>query len=360
MPKKNRFLRKPKKRDIKRILVIYWGFYGDVLVTTPLLEALRRGYPCAYITYVLGRGADHAEHVSVLLKHNPHVDECLVSDTSILVKLLKRKPYDMVIDLCDLKASRLMYKISAAKTKIWGEWRNIPKHFFYNHLIGSRRGPVLKVLIRQKRICRITKFLSIARFLGINTQGLKFPKIYLLKNEKKSARKYLARFRKIAGPLIAMHPGGQNPFRLWKARNYSLLADELIEKLNARVIIFNTKAEEPLAKKIAKFAHHKVSRIFEKDLRKYVALLTACDLFISTDGGPLQMALAVGVPTLGIFHNRVSASYWYNYRKRQGLSTFITYRSLYMIEKKNKRGVDRRDEKEIRLVFRRAQKILKR
>ena len=85
---------------INRILIIFWGHFGDTLVTTPLLECLRKGFPGSYITYILG-GSGHYlfEHASKILYHNPNVDKYIKSDESIFYKICLERRYDLAIDL---------------------------------------------------------------------------------------------------------------------------------------------------------------------------------------------------------------------------------------------------------------------
>lgn len=352
------FLTENLKKKIKRILIIYWGFFGDVLISTPFIEVLRRGFPKAHITYLLGRGAYYAEHVSKLLQHNPHIDECIKSDPSILAKLLSCSPYDLAIDLCDKKTTRMITKVSGAKVIIRGRYRQIPKKVFYNVRLDGKKKPFLKIPVKQDRLYRVEQFLAITRLLGINSNGIMLPKIYLLKKEKILAKKYIENLRDKKGDIIiAMHPGGQDPFRLWETGNYALLADRLIERFNAKIIIFYAGGEKSLTEEVCNLSHYKIIKIHEKDIRKYVALLTACDLFITTDGGPLQMVLAAGGSAVGIFHHRPNALYWYN-RKRKGLFCVFTERRHYNTEEALKNRINKIDEKEVEMVFKKAQEAL--
>jgi hypothetical protein len=57
------------RQPVESILVLQANHIGDLLMTTPLLEVLRKGFPRARIT--VAAGAWNAE----TLAHNPHVDE---------------------------------------------------------------------------------------------------------------------------------------------------------------------------------------------------------------------------------------------------------------------------------------------
>jgi ADP-heptose:LPS heptosyltransferase len=57
-----------------------------------------------------------------------------------------------------------------------------------------------------------------------------------------------------------------------------------------------------------------------KDIRDYLGLISCADLFVSGDGGPLHMALAVGIRSVGIFYSRDTAYYWYDVPNRPGFT----------------------------------------
>ena len=86
-----------RKRKMQ-ILVTRLRFMGDIILTTPLLHALRKPHPEACIVYL-------AEHpYASLLEHHPAVDEVLVlhksrafSQFKLIVKLMRRR-FDVAID----------------------------------------------------------------------------------------------------------------------------------------------------------------------------------------------------------------------------------------------------------------------
>ena len=86
-----------------RILLIRLRLIGDVVFTTPLIRALRRAYPDAWIAYLVEREA------APVVEHNPHVDEVVIAprtrgarriaDDLALARRLRRERFDLVLDL---------------------------------------------------------------------------------------------------------------------------------------------------------------------------------------------------------------------------------------------------------------------
>jgi|GEM_PF-2071393 len=314
-------IRKFRKTNIKKILIIYWGFFGDLIITTPLLEYLHKGFPLAKIVYIIGgfepkRIPKSFNHGSALLKHNPYINRCIISKVSILKDLLTEKPYDLVIDLCGSKFSTLLSYISGAKLRIWGRFRELPEDFFYSWRLnnGTWTKPIKIKLNR--RYCRAQRFLEIARTLGIKTKGQVILRLFLSRKEKVYCQSFFKKINKNNNLVVGMHPGGRLLHRLWSPKNYALLADRLIEELKAKVIVFYGPQEKKTAQQVLRYSNYKLIKVLKKDIRKYIALVSGCDLFITTDGGPLHIALAVEVNSIGMFSNKYNKHYWYNHYPR--------------------------------------------
>ena len=72
-----------------RILIMRVGAFGDILMGTPLLAALRTAYPDAHLTWIV-------EHTEVqAIDTNPYIDECIRWDTSYWKKMVRRLQYPL-------------------------------------------------------------------------------------------------------------------------------------------------------------------------------------------------------------------------------------------------------------------------
>ena len=85
----------------KNILIIKLRHIGDVLLSTPVLHALREAFPEAQLTMLVNRGTEG------VLAHNPDVNEVLClekgawADQCRFVYRLRERGFDCVIDLTD-------------------------------------------------------------------------------------------------------------------------------------------------------------------------------------------------------------------------------------------------------------------
>jgi ADP-heptose:LPS heptosyltransferase len=348
------------KKITRRILIIYLDFFGDFLTTTPFLEALRRHFPLSSITYVLGLGAKFSQGTSRLIEQNPNVDQCIHSKVSILSDLLRERPFDLAINLCGGKTSQLIAKVSGARIRLWGRLPGIPTHFFYSDSLKGDWSPPLKINLKEDDY-KVEAFLDLIRFLGFKAKKVMMPKIYFSKEERHFSLNYLRNLKnEDKDIIIAIHPGGRDPERLWKTVNYSYLADSLIEKYNAKILVFYAPREKHFALRVCRSSRYKLLMAHEKDIRKYASIISGCDVFISTDGGPLQMALASGALCVGIFksEHRKNITHWYNYKKRENLFSLFVKPIENSQRNVNDKNIDQRDRRQVKRTLEKVEEAL--
>ncbi len=79
----------PREKASKRILIMRVGAFGDILMGTPLLAALRKAYPEAHITWI----AEFSERDAI--DANPFIDEILRWDGSYWKRMLRKMQYPL-------------------------------------------------------------------------------------------------------------------------------------------------------------------------------------------------------------------------------------------------------------------------
>ena len=126
---------------IERILISRMKFIGDVVLTTPVVHALRETFPDAHISYLAERGA-----VS-LLENNPDLDELIAFDfdkPGILeqfrvIRRLRRKKFDVFIDLFSNPRTAMLARASGATMRIGKEVKGRGR--LYTHQIRDNVRP---------------------------------------------------------------------------------------------------------------------------------------------------------------------------------------------------------------------------
>jgi len=104
-------------------------------------------------------------------------------------------------------------------------------------------------------------------------------------------------------PVVGINPGAFfGSAKRWFADRYAALADSLIKRLDAQILIFGSPEEKRLADEIRDLMHCRpVVLAGSTDLPSLMALISLCDLFITNDSGPMHVAAALGTPQIALF-----------------------------------------------------------
>ena len=133
-----------------RVLLTRLRLIGDVVFTTPLIRALRRRYPDARIDYVV------EPHAAPVVAGNPHLDELIVASPPaapgrlladlVLAGRLRRRGYDLAIDLHGGPRSALLSRASGAGRRIGyripGRWWAYTDHVARSRELRPRHSVV--------------------------------------------------------------------------------------------------------------------------------------------------------------------------------------------------------------------------
>ena len=89
------------KNNPEKILIIQTAFLGDVILTTPLVKAVRELYPQAFISILL------IPQTADVFKNNPYINQLIFYDKkgkqkgiksfSKLVRFIKKERFDLAI-----------------------------------------------------------------------------------------------------------------------------------------------------------------------------------------------------------------------------------------------------------------------
>jgi len=146
-------------------------------------------------------------------------------------------------------------------------------------------------------------FLGLARALGCQVEDGR-PFFHVGVEARQRARALLSSLGPAgSGPLVALHVGASKPPRAWHAERFGDLARRLRRRLDARLVILVGPDEEALLREVtlglARDAFLACGTT--GGLRDSAAVIEQCALFVGNDSGPMHIAAALGVPTLGIF-----------------------------------------------------------
>jgi ADP-heptose:LPS heptosyltransferase len=274
-----------------RILLTQLRRIGDVLMTTPSVRALRQAFPAARIVYLTESPAHE------LFRHNHHVDEVWTSplktsllDRLALLRRLRAERFDLAIDFFSNPYSALLTRLSGARRRVGFAFRG--RGLAYTDPVPLPAGRQYAALDKA----------ALLTPLGVPL-GSPLPELPLGEAERIYAARQLAALGVKEGELlVAMCPVSRQPYKIWPVERYAALADELIARHGAQVLLIWGPGEEHFIGAVRAAMRERALPDYPlPPLLELAALLERCTLFVGNDGGPRHFAIAVGTPSVGIF-----------------------------------------------------------
>ncbi len=283
--------------SIKKILVVRQDDrIGNLILTTPLLLALRRFFPTAHVSYLASRT------FHTLFDNSSLVDQMLIArkrqyilhPLSLLffIRKIRKQRFDLAFDSSaensfSLNNSLAAY-LSRARYRIGHKKPN--GSLFLN----------LQVPLRPFQRHAAEMHLDLLRFLIGDFEGDDL-RIEIDPKNRLSVGKYLEQKGISPGDfLIGINVGGRSTKR-WGLENFIRLADWIVGDSGSKVIIIWGPQERKMVKEMTLKDENKqiLSDLFP--LPVLAALIERCNLFISGDTGAMHLSAAVRTPTLALF-----------------------------------------------------------
>ncbi|MCY3742148.1 MAG: glycosyltransferase family 9 protein [Candidatus Poribacteria bacterium] len=260
---------------MKKILVFSFSFIGDAVLSTAVIHPLRKHFPDAHITFLVGPRAFD------ILATEPNIDTTLVYDNRgehagwpgrlRVIKTLRHEKFDLVVNLRDSLTARCI------GAEHWGMVRG-----------ESNRHAV-------------TRYLEVLQRHGVDPTGA-YPCLELTEAENTEAHRFLADTGITSeGLLIGIHPGGNWVYKLWDVEKYALVANALCKEQNAAILLFAGPNERALQVQVSEMMDIPPILVQTENLRHLAALISACDVYIGNDTGPMHIASAVDTPVVALF-----------------------------------------------------------
>lgn len=284
----------PPTADIStmKFLFVRQDRIGDVLVSTPLLHALKARYPLATIDFLLSTNNHFVLQNEPLVRKRWVYEKTFLSALTIL-RELRREQYDFVIDLMDNPSATSTIFCALAG----GRWNvGLSKQNAYSYDI------VVPLLSRKEKhiVDRLAMLLTVFR---INPEELTLNIRYSVMEESKSAadRTFAQKGldnRSVIG--INISPGSGT--RFWSTRNYQELIRWLRSEYPHRpILLLYQPSDRVVAEAIARpFPDLYVSpetRTFDH----FAALVQRLWLLITPDTSAVHLAAAFSVPAVVLF-----------------------------------------------------------
>jgi ADP-heptose:LPS heptosyltransferase len=284
--------------DVRKIAVLRPNAVGDFVFALPALHALKASYPQAEIV-LLGK----AWHAAFLRGRPGPVDRVAVLPPVAGVgappeAACDAREVDRFVDAMREERFDIALQMFGA-----GHYSNPFLLRLGARLSVGARAEGAAALDRWLPYCepnnRRLALLEIAGLAGAWPGPLPLPELAVTDADRLEAAAVLPRVE--GERLVVLQPGATDSRRCWPAQRFAALGDRLAQA-GMRVAVNGSPAEAALVAEVAgKMRHPAVALAGPLGLGGLCGLLERAALVVSNDTGPLHLALALGVPSVGIF-----------------------------------------------------------
>lgn len=282
----------------KNILVINLMHIGDLMLVTPVLRTLRANYPEAKITLLADK------KLRDLVEYNEHIDECLLIDKKgvddklpAFIKFIfkvRAKNYDLVVNLHRNERASALAAFSGAK-KIVGYSKPGFALFFTQTM--PNLNPVKHQIHSHFDVLR-----DMVGVTKIDDGGLE---MVLPPGADDEAAKMWAEKIPAGAKVIGFNIGASWATKRWIDTYFAECADRFLAE-GYHIAFFGGPMDVEMVEKCR--AQQKVhdgarEHIFtgRVSLGVLAGLLRRLSLFITTDSGPMHVAVAMNTPIVTMF-----------------------------------------------------------
>lgn len=299
-------------KDIKKIAIIRTDKIGDVVLTLPLIKAIKSFLPNSTVDFIA------QDYTLPLVKFNKYLDNVFSIPTKLKEKYLffKNSNYDVIITVkpeFDIALAAFLAKIPI---RIGTAYRFYS--FLFNHKIYHHRKDAIKNELEYNfDLLAPFGYDSTPNFDNID-YGLQIPQdlVNHIKHNILSKTNYNPDFKN-----IIIHPGSGKSSLDLPIEKFKLLTEKLSNLPNTNIIVTGNHNEKPICDAISQLTT--INLADKLNLEEFIALCSISDIFISNSTGPIHIAAALGKWTVGFYPlvKECSITRWGPYTKKRFLFT---------------------------------------
>ncbi len=265
-----------KLPSVRKILFITLSNIGDVILTLPVLSALKDNFPSAIIDVVVGPRPEQ------VFKKDPRINKVFVydkyarlKDKKAFVKKLKAERYDMAIDM---KTSLLPILIGAKyRTGLFPRYKS---------------GAIHKKLIHLERLKPFGIIYREQKNIYIDSESRKRIENALQDNGIRNT-----------DIIIGVCPGSKSHLKQWRKEGFADVINSVLKNPKHKVILIGDANEAGLSKEIT--SRVKLPGLLDltgkTSLNELFALVEKFNLLLTGDSASMHIASDLGVSVIAIF-----------------------------------------------------------
>lgn len=293
----------PEWLATRNVLLIRLDNLGDVLVTTPAFHAVHDSLPQARLTLLCSPVGAQVGRL------NPDIDDVIVYEAPWMDPW-QRLPLDSAREQAMISRIRdgrfdaaiifTSFRQSALPAAYLCYLAGIPLR-----AAASIDGPGSLLTTRHKHPERmmheVERGLDLVGALGMETDDRHLV-LSVPDDARSEARRVIAETAPVGSPVVVLHPGCSMPARTYPWEMYVDVADLLVDRLGATVVLTGAESERDLNERIrSRMRQEAVSLAGAATFPVLCALIEGADITITNNTGPMHIAAAVGTPVVALF-----------------------------------------------------------
>ena len=277
---------KLNETEINKILIIKPRGIGDIVLSTIVLDNLSSYFPAAEIHYLVEEFAKQS------VENNPLVKKIHIMQKTefayLVARRIRKEKYDLIIDLWSNPRSAQISFLSSAKYRLGYSYRG--RRYAYNIKADAGRGDVHSA----EHNLELLKAIDVP----ITSKNIHY---HINKNSQEKADGFIIESKLINRTIIGIIPSGGWESKRCDAEKWIEICRELVNQFDVSLLLLWGPGDEGDVKKIKSELKDEIVVTPETDVDEMAALINNCDLIIANDSGPMHIAAALDIPTLGLF-----------------------------------------------------------
>lgn len=277
-----------------RVLIARMSAIGDTILTTPVACRLRDAFPGAHLAWVV------EEKSSRFVEGHPAIDETIVlprgwfvTPTRILQLRRRLRPmrFDAAIDCQSITKSSLACWLSGAPLRIGCKGK-----------YGSELSPLLNNrLVKPRRPHLTDRSLELLKPLGLSAASEPYEPVRWDLPTCPGAEQAVAGWTPDEA-FAVINPGATWDSKLWEMTRFGEVAERIGRQRGLRsIVVWGGERESRWADQIVAASNGWATKAPNTSLQELAAVLRQARLLLSSDTGPMHLAVAVDTPTVGLF-----------------------------------------------------------
>lgn len=294
-------LNKEELNSIKKILIIQYKPFGDILLNTAYLPSLRKKFPAAQIDFLIQK-----PYVTIL-EDNPNLDNLIImqkvkkelpkiKERIRIIKLVRKEKYDLVIDQLRGVGSAQITFFSGAKFRLG--WKLKKYNWVYNYVEAREN----------LRYYALLKF-DVLKPLGI-IENREDTFYYVKAKSQTYIDEWLTEVNLLDKDFIVVSPSSPVVYKEWSKELYAETLDRVINELKLKVVLLWGPNELDAVEEIAGKMKNKPVIAIKTNFNEAAALISKSRLFFGSDGGINHLSIAVKTASVAIFGPHTNPKKW--------------------------------------------------